>query len=219
MKFNLSFSSLVLVGFVSLFNLNIAQATIYQYENNSPRPIMNDYSLSWDTNSQMLNLSSSWDASANLDSISFLISDGYSPWTSVNNDNTEEQFLWHNLDLITGEMTVSTYKGTRTVLHTFTGLSADITNGSINLSLDHSYLNSLTVGDLNAANGSSYTRYSGMGFGDEVGVWYYMYSNGVRLETLDVHHGQTSKIPEPNVLFLFAIGMLAFAKRGLVLRK
>ena len=69
---------------------------------------MNSYSTTWNENTETLTIDSTWDASANINRIAFLISDGGSPWLTPN-----EQFLWHDLDLTTGVMTVSNYFGPR----------------------------------------------------------------------------------------------------------
>ncbi len=57
-----------------------AHATVYTYTNNSPKPVMQDYSTSWNTSTEVLSLASSWNNSAGvIDRIDFLISDGGSP--------------------------------------------------------------------------------------------------------------------------------------------
>ena len=74
---------------------NTAQAApVYIYENTpSSDKIMDTYSTIWNPNNEVLSISSSWDASANIDRIAFLISDGGSPYLTPT-----EQFLWYDLD-------------------------------------------------------------------------------------------------------------------------
>jgi hypothetical protein len=176
---------------------NTAQAApIYIYENTpSPDKIMDTYSTIWNPNNEVLSISSSWDASANIDRIAFLISDGGSPYLTPT-----EQFLWYDLDLNTSVLTVSNYFDTRLTLETFdASTGVNVTSDSIELNINHSSLNSLTFTGFD---------YSGAGFSDDIGIWYYMYSNGTRVETLDIHHGTPSTVPVPAAIWLFASGLI-----------
>ena len=174
---------------------NVAQALpSYQYVNTpAAGSIMNDYSVLWNPNTEVLSISSSWDASVAVDRIAFLITDGGSPYLT-----TSEQFLWHDLDLISGELTVSNYFGPRSPLETFTS-GVSVSANSIDLEIDHTSLNNLSFAGYD---------YSGMGFSDDIGIWYYMYSNGSLVETLDVHHATPTVVPEPGMFSLVAMGLL-----------
>jgi hypothetical protein len=174
---------------------------------------MNSYSTTWNENTETLTIDSTWDASANINRIAFLISDGGSPWLTPN-----EQFLWHDLDLTTGVMTVSNYFGPRSPLQVFTGPAQGVTTTatSVSLSLDHSYLNSLTAADF-----PGFSDYKGVGFSTDIGIWYYMYGpddfgKNILKETLDIHHATPSEVPIPATAFLFApvlAGLVATRRR------
>jgi len=194
-----------------LLTASAAQALpSYEYVNTPAEgSIMNDYSVRWNPNTEVLNISSSWDASANIDKIAFLITDGGSPYLT-DHAAKEEQFLWHDLNLGTGVLTVSTYFGGRTPLQTFTE-DLTITANSIDLNIDHTSLNSLTFPD--------YGSYNGMGFSDDIGIWYYMYSNGSLVETLDIHHATPTTVPEPGIFWLVAMGLLVAGASRLMRKK
>lgn len=214
-----------------------ANASTYHYENTNVTPYavdndgdgiirMNSYSTTWDDNSETLSINSSWTtppSPANpVKKISFLISDGGSPWLTVDkvipSDPATwiytEQFLWYDVDLITSTVTVTNYfqwddgldlHGSKSVLlGTFdSNQDVEITPNSLSLTLNHTALNALTFGNL---------AYKGAGFSDDIGIWYYMYDeNGNLVETLDIHHGTPSAVPVPAALFLFAPALAGFA--------
>jgi len=187
----------------TLLSVSAAQALpTYEFSHTpAPSSIMNDYTTTWNPNTQSLGITSSWDLSAGIDKISFLISDGGSPWLT-----TSEQFLWYDIDLSEGTLSIKNYFGLRAELQSF-DISADITPNSIDLSIDHSYINSLTAADFPGFSG-----YNGAGFSTDIGIWYYMYRNGQRVETLDIHHGTpTAQVPEPTMFWLIFMGLLAAA--------
>jgi hypothetical protein len=210
---------LALAGVLILASIASAHAGIYHYENTpAPSSIMNDYSTTWNENTETLSINSSWTnpVASPISKISFLISDGGSPWLT-----TGEQFLWYDVDLASSIVTVKNYFAWdgharfSQVLDTFTGAGEGVvtTAESLSLTLDHSFLNSLSFTGLN---------YQGAGFSNDIGIWYYMYdATGKRVETLDVHHGTPSVVPVPAALFLFAPALAGFAtmRRKLVLSK
>ena len=202
-----------------------AQAATYKYENTPPEnKVMDDYSTTWNEDTETLSINSSWDsahskvASDPVTKISFLISDGGSPWLTVDRTTNPytytEQFLWYSIDLASSVATVTNYfewtdasgkvhKRFKDTLATFTGAAQGvvITADSLSLTLDHSYLNGLSFAGLN---------YRGAGFSKAIGVWYYMDNAAGRVETLDVHKGIPSAVPVPAALFLFAPALLGF---------
>ncbi|MFW5426577.1 MAG: hypothetical protein ACKE8G_05360 [Methylophagaceae bacterium] len=206
---------LALASVLALASIASAHAGTYHYENMpAPSSIMNDYSTTWNQNTETLSINSSWTNPANpITKISFLISDGGSPWLT-----TGEQFLWYDVDLASSVVTVKNYFAwdgnarLSQVLDTFTGAAQGVvtTANSLSLTLDHTLLNGLTFTGKN---------YKGAGFTNDIGIWYYMYSGTQRLtlvETLDVHHGTPSAVPVPAALFLFApalLGLLGFRRK------
>jgi hypothetical protein len=208
----------ILYGLALVGTLFVASASAasYKYENTpSADKIMETYSTVWNEDSETLSLNSTWDASAGITRIKFLLSDGGSPWVA---GSANEQFLWYDLDLTTDILSVSNYKGPRSVLQTYTGAAEGIvtTANSLSLTLDHTLLNSLTAADF-----AGYSEYEGAGFSDDIGIWYYMYGpdiNGrlVLKETLDIHHATPSEVPVPAALFLFApvlVGLVATRRK------
>jgi hypothetical protein len=185
-----------------------ASAASYNFSHTpAPSNIMNSYSTTWNENTETLSINSSWDVSAGITRIAFLISDGGSPWLTP-----DEQFLWHDLDLTTNVLTVSNYFGPRNPLQTFTGPTQGVTTtaNSVSLSLDHTALNSLTSADF-----PGYTDYEGAGFSNDIGIWYYMYGPDITgklvlKETLDIHHATPSEVPVPAALFLLAPALAGF---------
>jgi len=201
----------------SLLAFNASAAT-YSYENTpGPGKFMDTYSTSWNQETETLRIKSTWSGVA-LSRIDFLISDGPSPWATYTHGSdphghADEQFLFYSVDLAAEQVTAQTYKGGRATVDTFNNTQGvSVTGTSIDLNLDHTALNALTAGYLNTLNGASYSHYRGAGFEEKIGVWYYMYDlAGKRVETLDIHNGNTSVVPVPAALFLFAPALAGFA--------
>lgn len=189
-----------------------AQAGIYTYSNNSPKPIMQTYSATWNSYNDVLSLSSTWNnmPGMEIDKISFLISDGGSPWRTVNNGVKTEQFLFYTLDLAANTVLVEEYFG-RNDIGTFSGL-LDISSNGFSLDFDTNMLG------LHAGSFGS-LAYNGPGFDDTIGIWHYLYSNGQRKETLDIHYGDTVEVPEPSTMALLGLGLLGMASRRKLTKK
>lgn len=191
----------------AVFTMNASAAT-YQFSHTpAASSIMSSYSTTWNDNTETLTLDSTWNAGANINRIAFLICDGGSPCILPN-----EQFLWHDLDLLTGVMTVSNYFGPRSPLQTFTGPAQGVTTtaSSVSLSIDSSYLNSLTAADF-----PGFSDYQGNGFSTELGIWHFMYGpdefgDNILKGSLDLHHAITSQVPIPAAAFLFAPVLAGF---------
>jgi len=181
-----------------------AHATVYTFSNSSPQPIIDTYSASWNTNSEVLSLSSTWNnmPGMEIDTISFLISDGGSPWLTVNNGVRTEQFLFYTLDLVANTLLVEEYFG-RNDIGTFSGLiNMNSSNNGFTLDFDTTLLG------LNA-NSFGNLAYNGAGFGNTVGIWHYLFDDGVRKEAYDIHYGAaTATVPEPTTMALMGLGLL-----------
>ena len=200
---------LALASILALASLSSAQAA-YHYENttNLSGKWMDSYSTTWHEASETLSINSTWTTptSGALTKISFLLSDGGSPWVTGNHSGGE-QFLWYDVDLATSIVTVTNYfawdgnSAKSVVLDTFNASSGvNVTSNSLSLTLDHAVLNALSF------TGRSYI---GAGFTNDIGIWYYMSGPGT-YETYDVHHGGTTVVPVPAALFLFAPALLGF---------
>jgi len=202
----------------SMFAINASAAT-YAYEDTlDPDKYMDSYFTSWNEDTETLKIKSSWSGIA-LSRIEFLISDGPWPWgTSTHGDDPhdhgDEQFLFYSIDLAAQQLDVKTYKGNQATIEVFDNTQGvSVTANSIDLSIDHTSLNALTIADLNRINReNTYSSYRGTAFTDRVGIWYYMYDmSGKRIETYDIHNAGTSVVPIPAALFLFAPALAGFA--------
>lgn len=189
---------LMIVAGTLLTQASSASEYAFERDFDTPSRAMKTYSAYWDGDDQILSLDSTWDNSkGDIDRVSFLLSDGGSPWLTPS-----EQFLFYDLDLVSNQLKVFTYFG-RTLVDTFDNI-IDITANGFEFSLDHTLINQMTF--------PGYS-FNGAGFSDDIGIWYYMHSNGAKVETYDVHHGSTTKVPEPTTIALLTLGMLGFAAR------
>lgn len=185
---------------VSLFITVSAQATVYQYSDSLTGRAMETYSTTWNTATEALSLSSTFNNSKGaIDRIDFLISDGGSPHL----DKTE-QFLYYSLNLVSNNVKVYNYFGPRTVLESHDNIIDIYKDTSNNISgfalkdFDHSALNNRIFPGFS---------YQGTGYTNTIGIWHYLYSGNSRIESYDIHRGNTS-IPEPGTLALLALGLL-----------
>jgi len=130
-----NFKALAAVSILFAIAFMPAHAGIYTYSNNSPKPIMQTYSATWNSHNDVLSLSSTWNnmPGMEIDKISFLISDGGSPWRTVNNGVKTEQFLFYTLDLVANTVLVEEYFG-RNDIGKFSGL-LDISSNGLSLGL------------------------------------------------------------------------------------
>jgi|GEM_PF-2903676 len=204
----------IALAVVALFVAIPAHATVYSYTNDSPKPVMETYATSWNTDTGVLSLSSSWNNSAGaIDRIDFLISDGGSPWLTVDRTTSPytytEQFLFYSLDLVSNTVEVQEYFGPG-VVGSYGGL-IDVGANGFSLDFDTNILglDSNSFGSL---------AYNGAGFTDTVGIWHYLYSGGTRVETLDIHYGDTVTVPEPTTMALMGIGLLGLVGRKKIIK-
>ncbi len=124
---------------------------------------------------------------------------------TVNNGVKTEQFLFYSLNLASNTVSVNEYFGGNSIA-SFTGLM-DITANSFSLDFDTTMLGL-------DANSFAPLAYNGAGYTNEVGIWHYLYSGGKRVETLDIHYGQTvASVLEPTSMALLGIGLLGLVGR------
>ncbi len=214
MKFSIKkrlLSALFLI--VSLFITVSAQATVHSYSDSLTGRAMVTYSTTWNTDTEALSLSSTFNSSKGaIDRVDFLITDGGSPHL----DNTE-QFLYYSLDLVNNKVNIFNYFGPRTVLESHDNIinvskdaSNNISGFSLN-NLDHSALNALTF--------PGYS-YQGAGYTNTIGIWHYLYSDNKRVESYDIHSTDTeipvppAEIPEPGLISLLTLGLLGMLVSG-----
>jgi len=176
------------------------QASIFTYSrDNLPTEYLQSYFASWDTRNSILLVGSNWNNpyGKKIDQVSFLINDGGVPDTTM----YTEQFLYYDLNLPKNIVQIREYYGDDGVLGTYKDF-IESTENSFLLKFDNSMLG--LEKDSFLEQGRTFEPNL---FGEEIGIWHYIHSDGSLVDTYDVHSADTVDLPVTESWILFFIGI------------
>ncbi len=172
-----------------------AQATVYSFSSEFKNRAMETYSTSWNTDSDVLSLTSKFNNSrGKVDNIRFTLTDGAVP-------NRAKQYFTYNLDLVNNKVSVRDYWNGGKEIAAFENI-IDIKQGEFSLNLDH----------------TGFDKKYNVGFGDKLGIWHFVHSKGKKIDQVDQSNVRTTKVDlppvsptsvsEPSTMALMGLGLL-----------
>ncbi len=188
---------------------------VYSYSTSFNNRATESFSTSWNTATNVLSLSSMFNNDyGKVDNIRFTLTDGAAP-------DRARQYFSYNLDLVNNKVTVGDLWNGGKEIASFDNI-IDIKDGKLSLKLDH----------------SSFDKKYNVGFGNNLGVWHYVYSKGKQIDQLDLNNVGTRvdrvivdppavieppvtgvSVSEPGTLALMGLGLLGMVGRRKLTKK
>ncbi len=180
----------------------------YSYSDKLKNRPIESFSTSWNTYNNVLSLFSSFNNNAGkVDKAQFTLTSGGSP-------NRAKQYFSYNLDLVNNKVSVRDYWNGGTEIASFDNI-INIGEGGFSLRLDH----------------TNFDKKYSVGFGDKLGIWHNVHSNGQRIDQIDKGNVRTNvdrlvvepypfqplpepaSVSEPGTLALMGLGLLGMVGR------